>query len=302
MAPTIRQAEGLAHIVEHLVFRSLPGDGKRPLWDVLKRTGASFNASTSADLTSYYAIAHKDRLPELLQLEAWRLTHTLDGVSDADFETERGVVENELRQRYETTIGSRTFDELFARLYPKGHSLSRPIAGTHTSLAAATLADARDFAAAHYRPETCTIVIAGDVSADEVAKLLGKWPAEALFGPQGPSGPKVLHRLLDRQPAPPPPPVSTTLAPIEAPVTEPLLLVAWSVPGAQRGDDAVLEFAASTLRLALMLGLRSEFDDELLSSSVNATSTVQGSNHVRAGPAAPGRERPAGAERIRRRR
>jgi zinc protease len=258
--------EGLAHLVEHLVFRSVPDYDRRPVWDILQRTGATFNANTSADLTTYYAIAHRDRLPELLQLEAWRLLHTLDGVTEEAFKIERDVVQNELRQRRETSIGNRTFDELLVRLFPKGHPLGRPMAGTHESLAAITLDDARRFVAAHYRPETCSIVVAGDVRPDEVGKLLGRWPAQALFAPGGQSAPRVPHPLLAQsEPPPVPPPVSTALGHVKGPVGEPLLMLSWSTPGGRRGNDAVLRFIVASLDNSLASRVQREWHDDLLS-------------------------------------
>jgi zinc protease len=281
--------EGLAHLVEHLAFRSFPGGGQRPMWDLLKRTGATFNAATDWGMTSYYAIAHKDRLADLMQLEAWRLAHTLDGVTAETFAVEREVVRNELRQRSETTIGNRAFDELTQRLYPKDHPLSRPVAGTHESLSALTLDDARAFVMRHYRPANCTIVIAGDVDRGAVAKLLGQWPAETLFAPGGPSAPKVPHPLPIEHPAPPPPqPVSTALAHVTGPVAEPVLMIGWSMPAGMRGQDAILRFAANGLQGSIELALRHELDDAILSSNADASLSTDGSvivveTHLRRG-------------------
>jgi zinc protease len=255
--------EGLAHLVEHLVFRSRLAGGA-PLWEVLKRSGAAFNASTAAELTTYYAIAHKQLMPELLQIEAWRLTHTLDGVTDEVFEVEREVVRNELRQRSETTIGNRLFDELLVQLYPPGHPLGRPLAGTHASLSAVTLDDARRFVAQHYRPENCTVVVAGDVQADAAGTLLGKWPEAALFGPGGPEGPSVAHRApFPDLPPPAPPPHTTALRRLKGPVEQPILLLGWSAPGGLRGHDVVLSFAGAALNLALATGIERKEDDYL---------------------------------------
>lgn len=78
-------SEGLAHFVEHLVFRARP-DGGDQVWDRLKRMGASFNASTAADETNYYVIAHKDELERMMQIQALRLLDPLGGVVLAPLE------------------------------------------------------------------------------------------------------------------------------------------------------------------------------------------------------------------------
>jgi zinc protease len=271
--------EGLAHFVEHLVFKSKFGGGKQMVQDILKRMGAFFNATTGPDMTTYYQIAHKDRLADLMQLEAWRLAMGLDGVTEAEFETEREIVRNELRQRRETNVGNRTFDELLVRLFPATHPLGHAMAGTHASLMNAKLEDARKFVAQHYRPANCTIVIAGDIKADEVKKQLGKWPAELLFGPGGPTGPKVPHdKLLVDSPAPePPPPVSTALARLKGPVEQPLLLIGFSAPGGLRGKDMLLEFAGSALDTALGSGLFLKQDDDIRGVGGGAMPLADGS-------------------------
>src|SRR5688572_21898093 len=156
--------EGLAHFVEHLVFRSKPFGGDTQYWDLLKRTGGFFNASTSWDFTTYYTTAHKDQLESLMRLEAWRIMNTVGGVTTDVFTTEREVVRNELRQRWETTPGNKMFDLLFDSLYPVGHPLRRPIGGTHDSLTAAKLEHAQAFVKEHYRPDNTTITIVGDVT------------------------------------------------------------------------------------------------------------------------------------------
>jgi zinc protease len=254
--------EGMAHLVEHLVFRSRP-DGGPVYWDLLKRMGGSFNASTSWDFTTYYTTVHKDHLETLLRLEAWRLTNTVTGVTPAEFLTEREVVRNELRQRWETTAGNKMFDLLFESLFPAGHPLRKPIGGTHESLTASKLEHAQAFVKEHYRPDNCSIAIVGDFKTDDVKRIIETWPVEVLFGPGGPEGPPVppRKRLGERDAPPLPPPVTTALQRHKGPIDAPVLMLAWSLPPGLRGKDAVTEFAASRLNLALTaLDVREEDD------------------------------------------
>jgi zinc protease len=257
--------EGLAHFVEHLAFRTRPGGIQ--LWDHLKRTGAFFNASTAWDRTEYHSLAHKDQLNDLLQLEAWRLSRTLEGVTPEVFATEREVVRNEKRLSGETA-GSRNFDLLAEALFPKGHPLSRSVVGSHESLSAATLDHAKAFVKEHYRPDNCVIVVRGDVSADEVGKLLGMWPPEVLFGPGGQKGPPVPPRApLANQPSPPvPPPVNTKLVRERAPVAQPELWLGWSAPAGHRGNDSLLLFMGDRLNSALFDVIDFEDDEDDIES------------------------------------
>jgi predicted Zn-dependent peptidase len=259
--------EGLAHFVEHLVFRSKPGGGAQQYWDHLKRMGAvDFNAYTAADVTSYYVQAHKSNLHQLMQLQAWQLARTLDGVMPEIFTTEREVVRSELRQRLETTVGNRLWDIIFKALYPSNHPLYRPGIGTHESLNNAKLEHAKAFVKEHYVPSNCTVVITGDVDTEEVKKLLGMWPAEILFGSGGPEGEAVSprKRLGERPMREVPPPGTKTMVREKGPLSDPLLVLAWSLPGAYRGNDAMLTFLERRLDLALQAGLDLKEEDEIL--------------------------------------
>jgi zinc protease len=261
-----RGMEGLAHFVEHLVFRSRPGGGEERVWDLLKQVAVSFNATTSWDFTNYFITTHKDNFPLVMQLEAWRLARTIDGVSPQVFATEKEVVRNELRQRWETSQGNRLFDMVFETLFPAEHPLRRPIGGTHESLTAATLEHAKKFVEDHYRPDNCTIVIVGDITAEKVKEHLGMWPAEVLFGPAGPEGPAVPPRpRVGERPAPPVPPLQIAqLKQHKGPIEQPTLVLAWSLPPGLRGQDTVAEFAAGRLNLAISEGLVMREEDDIL--------------------------------------
>jgi zinc protease len=270
--------EGLAHLVEHLTFRSRPGGGS-PLRDQLKQMGATFNAYTTSDLTVYYSIAHKDQLPRLLELEGWRLARTLDGVSGEAFAAEKGVVRNERRQRGETSAGQRPFELVLQALFPPGHPLARPVSGSEASLRATTAADARAFVERHYRPDNFTLVIAGDVDPDQVGRLLGRWPAELLFGPGGAGGPARAPRppLRERLASAAAPPHQRTLQRFEGPIAQPELVLAWSLPPGHRGDGALLRLTAARLGQALEEGLDPTRDGDIEQVNTQSVELVHAS-------------------------
>jgi zinc protease len=271
--------EGLAHLVEHLAFRTLFYDGS-PIWEHLKHMGADFNAFTNWDNTVYFTTVNKDSLAKLLQIEAWRIFKITDGVTPDTFGTEREVVRQELRLGSETSTGNRTFANLAAALYPTGHPLSRSTIGNHESTSAMTLDDAHTFVHSHYRPDNCTIVVAGDVDPKEVKRLVGTWPAPLLVGPQGPGGPPAPPRkLVVDQPSPPvPPPVTRTMVRDKGPVTQPQIWLAWSAPAGHRHNDALLEFVADRVNGALFQGIElKEEDDDIESFGASVESLIDGS-------------------------
>ena len=163
--------EGLAHVVEHLAFRG-HGTDQSEVDLRLGSLGAVHNAFTSFDETAYYELAPTAALPSLLQLEGERLLAPLDGVDDDTFFVEREVVRNELRERNETDWRGLGFHGVEQVLFPASHPYARPIVGTHDSLSALTLADARAFATDHYRPAEMTMVVVGDVDLTHAEDLL----------------------------------------------------------------------------------------------------------------------------------
>jgi zinc protease len=273
--------EGLAHFIEHLAFRTKFMDGV-PIMDRLKHMGAEFNATTWWDFTNYFSTVAKDNLEELMQQEAWKIAHILEGVTPEAFAIEKEVVRNELRLGNESSIGGKAFDLLGSALYPVGHPMHRPTIGTHASLDSITLEDARAWVKKYYRPENCTIVIAGDVDPKMVTKLLGTWPAQLLFGPQGATGPAVPRPpLIANLPSPPvPEPVNTQMMREKGPVDSPSLMMAWSAPAGLRHNDALLNFVANRLNLALSEGINFKEDDDLEGVGASAESLINGSMFV----------------------
>jgi zinc protease len=273
--------EGLAHFVEHLAFRT-KFDGQA-IWDRIRQMGAQgFNATTSWDFTNYYTTVSKDYLEDLLQQEVWKIRHITEGVTPEVFAIEKEVVRNELRLRGETSVGSKAIGLVAEALYPVDHPMHRSTIGTHASLDAITLDDARAWVKQHYKPENCTIIVAGDVDPQQVKKLIGTWPADVLFGPGGPTGPAVPPApLISERPVPPvPEPINRTMIREKGPVTSPSLMLAWSAPAGLRHNDALMEFVARRLDLALDEGINYSEDDDLEGVGAGVLPQIHGSMFI----------------------
>jgi zinc protease len=224
--------EGLAHLVEHLTFRGRP-DGKSSVSTLLARAGAGdVNALTSLDYTLYHAAAPKESLAELLRIEGQRLRAPLAGIDAKTFDLEREVVRNELRERNETGYIGQVFTWLQAASFPAGHPYARPSIGTHESLSALTLNDARSFVRQHYRPENITLVIVGDVDLATIDDLIAEQLPSALVGEGTPVAP---DKRLPSEAREPPLAPKAPMARHEAAVPTPELYISWVLP---RGFDA----------------------------------------------------------------
>lgn len=234
--------EGLAHLVEHLAFRTSRGAEQAALDTRLVAMGASYNATTAFDRTLYTAFVPHQSLRALLVAEGERLLQPLAGVDDVIFGVERDVVRNELREHYETNFMRETFNATRRAVFPPGHAYRRPIIGTHGSLTALTLEDASAFVKAHYRPEAMTMVVVGDMDRKDAEKLLREALPPELYGDdRRPRG------VAPRPASPagePPVTASGPLLRARASVAGPELWIAWSTPGGYQVDRSTSEMWA----------------------------------------------------------
>ncbi|MGZ6076384.1 MAG: insulinase family protein, partial [Myxococcaceae bacterium] len=236
--------EGLAHLVEHLTFRSIQ-DQKHPFNDLLEVAGAArWNASTSWDLTTYHEVASKDALDSLVPLEIARIARPLEGVTPEVFEAERRIVKNELLERDEQGYVSAISNRMAGALFPPGHPNSRPMTGTEESIASLTLEDARAFVKKFYRPERITLLIAGDLDPAALAKSLpARMPASFLESPA--SGPvAVTSRLPATPPAVEGPKSKRELIRVKAASDAPVVIVGWPLPSGYEKDGYYGRFVA----------------------------------------------------------
>ncbi len=220
--------EGMAHLVEHLWFRSaqlhVPA-----VWQLRTRLGAWMNGFTSFDTTKYTTVAPARYVRTLLEIEGQRLTNTLNGVDEDIFLTEREVVRNELRQNYENT-GRSGMSSSYLRLFPEGHPYHRTVIGDHLSLDTIDLEAANAFAAQHYQPTNTTIMVVGDIDLDATGAWLAQsFPPALLEGP----GSQCEARLPEEPPAVPEP-TDTSFVREQAEVDAIQALITWAVPGGYR--------------------------------------------------------------------
>lgn len=159
---------GIAHFVEHMQFQyRIFGPDKPPIFDVLPQITTFFNAFTSTDATHYMLQGRKEELQAFLRLEAARMVGDCRGLPPEEFEREREVVRNELRQRYgrpEAEIPRIIQQEA----YPKGHPYHYLGIGDDEQLANITQEDVCQFIDEYYVPQNATLIVAGNVDPDRV--------------------------------------------------------------------------------------------------------------------------------------
>jgi len=165
---------GVAHMLEHMMFK---GTKKMPVGEfsrTIARAGGRENAFTSRDYTAFYQQLHKSKLALALELEADRMVNL--SLAEEEFAKESKVVMEERRSRTDDDPHSQLHEQLMATIYIS-HPYRSPVIGWMNDLQNMQLADARGWYEKWYAPNNATLVVAGDVEADEVLKL-----AEKFFG------------------------------------------------------------------------------------------------------------------------
>jgi zinc protease len=163
---------GLAHFLEHLMFKGTPRFPGGAFSRLIRSNGGDENAFTTRDYTAYFQRIAKDRLGLVMELEADRMQSLV--LSDEQVLPERQVVQEERRERIENDPSSLLGEQMDAALYTV-HPYRKPVIGWMPEVAKLTRQDALGFYRAHYQPENAVVVVAGDVTVEDVRSLAGKY-------------------------------------------------------------------------------------------------------------------------------
>ncbi len=165
---------GFAHLFEHLMFG---GSVNIPNYDEpLQRVGGENNAFTSTDITNYYLTVPAANIETGFWLESDRMLSL--SFDPQVLEVQRKVVVEEFKQRYL----NQPYGDVWLKLRPlayKKHPYQWATIGKEIShIEEATMEDVRSFFSEHYVPNKAILVVAGNVTLEQVKQLSEKW-----FGP-----------------------------------------------------------------------------------------------------------------------
>src|SRR5947208_5438982 len=160
---------GLAHFLEHLMFK---GTSKHPVGEfsqTVLRIGGNENAFTSTDYTGYYQRVPREQLAKMMEFEADRMTGLI--LRDENVLPERDVVLEEFNMRVANNPEARLTEQMMAALY-LNHPYGRPVIGWRHEIEELNREEALAFYRRFYTPNNAILVIAGDVTADAVRTLV----------------------------------------------------------------------------------------------------------------------------------
>ena len=166
---------GLAHYLEHLMFKGTEKLAAGELSKTVSANGGMDNAFTSYDFTAYFQRIASDRLPLIMEMEADRMANLRIG--EEDWKAERQVVLEERAQRTDSDPGALFAEERSAAQY-LNHPYGRPVIGWRDEMTAMTRADAMKWYDDYYAPNNAILVLAGDVTPEQAEDL-----AETYYGP-----------------------------------------------------------------------------------------------------------------------
>lgn len=169
---------GIAHFLEHLMFKGTKNHKQGEFSEVVAELGGQENAFTSNDYTAYYQRVAKEHLATMMSFEADRMTNLV--LTDEVVAPERDVVLEERRMRTDSDPSAQLNEAVQAALFTH-HPYGKPIIGWMHEIEELGREDALTYYDRFYTPENAILIVAGDVTADEVRKLAeetyGKIPA-----------------------------------------------------------------------------------------------------------------------------
>lgn len=170
---------GIAHFLEHLMFKSTGKLKSGEFSRTITRLGGRDNAVTTHDSTSYYQRVAKEHLRAVMELEADRMVNLR--LVEEEVRTERDVILAERRSNIDGNPLSLLSEQMLAALY-QNHPYRRPSIGFEHEMAKLSRQDAISFYKRYYAPNNAVLVVAGDVTPEEVRTL-----AQATYGKNRPN-------------------------------------------------------------------------------------------------------------------
>lgn len=218
-----RGKSGIAHLLEHLMFKGTerlqPGEFSR----TIARNGGRDNAFTSYDYTAYFQNIARDRLELVMSMEADRMANLR--LTPEITIPEVSVVMEERRQRTDNNPSARLSEQMWATLFVH-HPYGTPIIGWMHEIEKLDHEDALDFYRHWYSPNNAVLIVAGDVTAEQLRPL-----AEATYG-KVPAAERVPERLRVQEP---PAQGERRIILRDDQVQQPSWQRAWTAPSYNRG-------------------------------------------------------------------
>ena len=253
---------GVSHVLEHMMFKGTPKYPNGQFSEILAKAGARDNAFTSRDYTGYYQLFDVSKLEISFELESDRMAHL--NLDPKEFLKELEVVKEERRLRTEDNPNNLTYEQLNATAFTAS-SYRQPIIGWMNDLDNMEVEDLHDWYEAWYSPSNATLVVVGDVNADEVFELAEKYygvnPKRAVKMPKPRQEPKQDGERRDE---------------VKAVAKRPYILIGYKAPSLKTVEDEREAYALHILAGILDGGRSSRLSKNLVREQEIAASAGAG--------------------------
>ena len=225
---------GFAHLFEHLMFQGTKNLGPDQFSNYIVRVGGLDNAYTTEDYTVYWESIPSSQLPVALWLEADRMRNL--EITERSFNTEREVVKEERRLRFDNQPYGTIVEKLYAHAFSV-HPYRHSTIGSMEDLDRARVADIRDFYDTYYVPNNAWLIIVGDFDRRETEQRVRKFFAPLSAGSVG------FARHIPQEPAQ----KAKRVLKLEENVALPAFVAAYHMPADGTPDAYPLRLAAKIL-------------------------------------------------------
>lgn len=234
-----RGASGVAHFLEHLLFKGTSNMESGELSATVAANGGRDNAFTSFDFTAYFQRVAADRLDLMMRMESDRMVNLQ--LTEDNIRTERDVILEERNQRIENSARA-LFSEQMNAIQYFNHRYGLPVIGWKHEMEALDLEDALSFYRTYYAPNNAILVVSGDVKPEDVRALAQKYYGVI------PANPDLPERLRTQEP---PQTAARRMTFRDARVAQPYVSRSYLAPERNSGAQ---EEAAALFLLAEILG------------------------------------------------
>ncbi|KQT69735.1 MULTISPECIES: M16 family metallopeptidase [unclassified Aureimonas] len=239
-ADEVAGTSGIAHFLEHLMFKGTKTHPAGQFSNAVSDIGGEENAFTTSDYTAYYQQVPAEALETVMGFEADRMENLV--LSDEAVLPERDVILEERRQRTDNDPGSQLSEAVQAALFQNSH-YGIPVIGWRHEMEKLSREDAIAWYDKFYTPNNATLIVAGDVTADQVKTL-----AEKTFGKvqrRAEPGDRAALRATEPEPV-----AARTVTLTDERVTQPSFSRTYLVPSdttAKPGEAEALDVLADVL-------------------------------------------------------
>ncbi|MBD3609295.1 MAG: insulinase family protein [Gammaproteobacteria bacterium] len=257
---------GVSHVLEHMMFKGTKRHPAGEFSRIIAENGGRENAFTGRDYTAYFQQLEKSRLKVSFEMEADRMRNLT--LPEDEFAKELKVVQEERRLRTDDNPQALTYEQFYATAFASS-PYHQPIIGWMTDLESLTVADLRHWYQRFYAPNNATLVVVGDVQADDVHKL-----AKEHFGDIEPTklqGSKPRKEFAQK---------GMRRIEVKAAAQLPQLLMGYKVPVIGQADEPWEPYALEVLAGVLDGGNASRLPRQLVRKQQLAASVGAGYNSV----------------------